>query len=123
MIGLMRFGTTVLAVVAVMAACAVPASAEIVYLQSGRTLSVKAHRYEGESIILTLRGGGEVTCDRTLVDRVVPDEVPYIEPAPPATEGETDLVLAPRALEAETPYGEIISAVAEAHGVDPLLVS
>jgi soluble lytic murein transglycosylase-like protein len=119
----MRFGTTVLAVVAVIAAWAAPASAEIVHLQSGRTLSVKAHRYEGESIILTLRGGGEVTCDRTLVDRVVPDEVPYIEPAPPAAEGEADLVQAPRVLEAETPYGEIISAVAQAHGVDPLLVS
>jgi Transglycosylase SLT domain len=119
----MRLRTTVLAVVAVMAARAVPASAEIVYLQSGRTLSVKAHRYEGESIILTLRGGGEVTCDRTLVDRVLPDEVPYTEPAPPATGGEADLVQAPRVLEAETPYGEIISAVAQAHGVDPLLVS
>ena len=49
------------------AACAVwawaaPASAELVFLTSGRTMSVKAHRIEGESIVLSLRTGGEVTC-------------------------------------------------------------
>ena len=33
---------------------AVPASAEIIFLTSGRTLSVKSHAIEGESVILTL---------------------------------------------------------------------
>ena len=37
---------------------AVPASAEIVVLSSKRTLSVKSHRIDGDSIILTLRCGG-----------------------------------------------------------------
>jgi hypothetical protein len=41
---------------------AVPASAEIVYLTSGKTISVKAHRIDGDFIVMTLRGGGEVTC-------------------------------------------------------------
>ena len=27
------------------------------------------------------RGGGEVTCDRSLIEKIVPDEVPYTEPA------------------------------------------
>ncbi len=54
---------------------AVSASAEIVFLKSGRTLSVRSHRVDGERITLTLRGGGEVTCDKTVVDKIEPDEV------------------------------------------------
>jgi hypothetical protein len=102
---------------------AVPAAAEIVYLQSGGTLSVKGHRYDGDSIILSLRSGGEVTCDRTLIKKIVPDEVPYVEPAPERPSTEADQAEGPRLLEPATPYGEIIAAVSEAHGVDPLLVS
>ena len=41
-----------------------PASAEIVFLSSGRTLSVKGHRVDGDTIVLTLRSGGEVTSTR-----------------------------------------------------------
>ena len=101
-----------------------PASAEIIFLTSGRTLSVKGHRMDGESITLTLRSGGEVTCDKSLVERIAPDEVPHPDPvvetpAPAAVEqstGDTRSVLD------ATPYGEIISAMSQAHGVDPLLV-
>lgn len=100
-----------------------PASAEIVYLTSGRTLSIKSHRADGESLILTLRSGGEVTCDRSLVDKIVPDEVPYQEPqtAQAAAEQAAPSRLAP--LLTAKPYGEIITAMSEAHGVDPMLVS
>ena len=105
---------------------AVPASAEIVHLTSGRTLSVKAHRYDGNSIVLTLRSGGEVTCDRTLVDKIVPDEVPYEEPvsaaAPAAAARPQSRTISPGAVLERTPYGEIIARMSEAHGVDPLLV-
>ena len=105
---------------------AVPASAEIVFLTSGRTLSVKSHRVVGESIVLTLRGGGDVTCDKSLIEKILPDEVPHPEPvaeqakiaqaAQPAVPA-----LDPDILE-KTPYGEIIASVSEAHGVDPMLV-
>ena len=54
--------------------------AELVFLSSGRTLSVKSHRFEGESIVLTLRSGGQITCEAALVERIEPDEVPYPEP-------------------------------------------
>ncbi|MCA1649682.1 MAG: hypothetical protein LC753_05165 [Acidobacteria bacterium] len=64
----------------VLVGTAVPASAEIVFLSSGRTLSVKSHRIDGESVILTLRGGGEVTCDRSLIEKIEADEVPFPEP-------------------------------------------
>ena len=112
---------------------AVPASAEIVFLKSGRTLSVKSHKVDGERITLILRGGGEVTCDKTVIDKIEADEVPYIEPpvekaekvekveqiqeAPVAGLPEQD-----RPVLDGTPYAEIIAAAAEAHGVDPMLV-
>ena len=115
-----RVPVLLLASFAVLAA-AVPATAEIVVLQSGRTLSVKGHRYDGDSIILTLRNGGEVTCDKTLIDKITADEVPYPEPAPAATDAIAPQ--SPRSLEAATPYSEIIAAVSQAHGVDPVLVS
>jgi soluble lytic murein transglycosylase-like protein len=102
---------------------AAPAQAEIVFLTSGRTLSVKSHRFDGESIILTLRSGGEVTCDKSLIEKVLPDEVPYPEPAAESTpaqavQGQQES----STLLDGTPYGEIISSMSEAHGVDPLLV-
>ena len=106
------------------------ASAEIVFLTSGRTLSVKAHRQEGDSMVLSLRAGGEVTFESALVEKIVPDEVPHPdpvpEPDPPAAQAEQDAQKVPsinvQSLLQSTPYGEIISAVSQAHGVDPLLV-
>ncbi|MEO5896380.1 MAG: lytic transglycosylase domain-containing protein [Vicinamibacterales bacterium] len=103
---------------------AVPASAEIVVLTSGRTISVKAHRVDGDLIVLTLRSGGDVTCDKSLIEKILPDEVPYPEPkaadALSQAIGQNDVVN-PALLE-QTPYGEIIASMSEAHGVDPMLV-
>ena len=107
-----------------MGAWAGEAQAEIVFLTSGRSVSVKGHRVAGDQIILTLRTGGEVTCDRSLIDKILPDEVPYPEPivAVAADTGQQPPSPAAGALLSSTPYGEIISAMSEAHGVDPLLV-
>jgi soluble lytic murein transglycosylase-like protein len=106
-----------LAAGALTALSAVPAAAEIVYLSSGRTLSVRGHRAEGESIVLMLRAGGEMICDRALVDRIEPDEVPYPEPeTAPASETQASVELA------AVPYGELIDDLSAAHGVDPILV-
>ena len=107
------------------AAMALPASAEIVYLSSKRTLSVKAHRVDGDSIILTLRGGGEVTCDKSLIEKIVPDEVPYTEAdeqRPVGTTGTAVAASPAQDLLEGTPYGEVIAAVSQANGVDPMLV-
>jgi Transglycosylase SLT domain len=101
-----------------------PASAEIAVLGSGQTLAIKGHRIiDGDRIVLQLRNGGEVTCDKTLVEKILPDEVPFKEPqqAPVATVA--DAVMADLADPMEMgPYGEIITSVAQTHGVDPLLV-
>jgi hypothetical protein len=101
-----------------------PARAEIVVLGSGQTISVKSHRVEGDRIILQMRSGGEVTCDKTLVEKILPDEVPFKEPQAPAVAAEAEAAepQAPVSAFAMGPYGEIITAVAQTHGVDPLLV-
>ncbi len=92
------------------------ASAELVFLSSGRTLSVKSHRLEGSSMVLVLRSGGEIACDPSLVTEIRPDEVPYPEPAPPLAAAD-----AVPALDAG-PYAEMIDQLSAAHGVDAKLV-
>jgi Transglycosylase SLT domain len=100
---------------------AAPASAEVVLLTSGRTLTVKSHRIDGENIVLKMRDGGEVTCDKSLIEKIVPDEIPYVEPTPPAEAVQAPEVNESPALPA-SPYTEIITTMSEAHGVNPMLV-
>ena len=112
------------AVALALLATAAPASAEIVFLSSGRTLSVRGHRVDGDKIVLTLRSGGEVTCDKDLIEKIDPDEVPYLDPDAPRAEPASTPAVADQddsALDG-TPYGEIIAAASEAHGVNPMLV-
>jgi soluble lytic murein transglycosylase-like protein len=102
------FGVTVLS--------AVSAHAELVFFSSGRSLSVTGHRREGASLVLRLRGGGEIVCEGSVVARIEPDEVPYPEP-------EAALPAPPRqAVDVAAPFGAIIDAVAAAHGVNARLV-
>jgi soluble lytic murein transglycosylase-like protein len=117
----LRILVFLLVVTFALAGTVVPASAEIVFLQSGRSLSVKSHRVDGESIVLTLRSGGEVTCDKSLIEKILPDEVPYPEPAPePAPQAQQSAGAA--AALRPGPYSEIITSMSQAHGVDPMLV-
>ena len=101
------------------------ASAEIVFMSSGRTVSVKNHTNVGDSVVLTLRSGGEVTIDKTLIEKIEADEVPHPDPAPevpvpaPAVPQPT---VERGSLLRETAYSELIASAAEAHGVDPILV-
>jgi len=105
---------------------AAPARAELVFFDTGRSMSVKSHRIDGESLILALRGGGEVTCDRSVITKIEPDEVPYPEPAV-----EVDVRPKPdatgvdamgSAAAARARYGDMIDKVAARHGVDARLV-
>jgi Transglycosylase SLT domain len=95
-----------------------PARAEIVFFASGRTMSVKSHHTDGESLVLTLRNGGEIVCEPSLVARITPDEVPYPEPEPVAA------APAPPVLQAEVavPYGDIIDKMAAEQEVSAKLV-
>jgi len=95
---------------------AAPARAEIAYFQNGRTLSIKEHHVDGDSLVLTLRTGGQIVCETSVIARFVPDEVPYPEP-----EVEKP-VAAPEPVAAAVPYGELIDKVAAEHGVPVKLV-
>ena len=99
----------------VISLAAVPARAELVYFTTGRTLSIKSHRVDGDSIVLALRTGGEIITDASVVARIGPDEVPYPEDFPPAPPPVA-------ATQAVGPYGAIIDRVATEQGVSPQLV-
>src|SRR6266480_5201030 len=60
-------------------AASAPAKAELVYFANGRTISIKSHRVDGETLVLTLRAGGEIVCSPSAIARIAPDEVPYPE--------------------------------------------
>jgi soluble lytic murein transglycosylase-like protein len=85
---------------------AAPARAEIVFFADGRTMSVQGHRRDAGTLVLTMRGGGEITCDPSAIVTIAPDEIPY-EP-----EGDPNTAEAPPRA----------AAPVSRHGVDPHLV-
>jgi transglycosylase-like protein with SLT domain len=106
---------------------AAPARAELVFFSTGRVLSVKAHRTEGESVVLTLRSGGEMICEQSIVARIEPDEIPYPEDKPLAEETayvspDAAPLEASAQLQTDARYEPIIVRVAAQHGIDPTLV-
>ena len=99
-------------------AISTPARAEIVFFHTGRTLSVKSHKIDGETLVLTLRNGGEIVCEPSVVASIEPDEVPYPEPeaAPAVSDGDGTLSrLISR-------YSTIIDKLSAEHSVDARLV-
>lgn len=111
--------TLALAVLAWLLA-APPVRAELVFLSSGRNLSVREVRTVGESVVLVLRDGGEVICPASLIARITPDEMPYPEPVAAAEPAAHD----PEAAEpdAPVPYAALIDRSSTRHGVDARLV-
>ena len=108
-------------------AFALPVHAELVLLSSGRTMSAAAVTFDGTQATIKLRGGGEVTCDRALVVRVDPDEVPWVDPnvaAPAGTPASaaTMPAIAPGVLKIPAAYEALVARLAAAHGVDARLV-
>jgi Transglycosylase SLT domain len=100
------------------------ARAELVFFATGRTMSVKGHRTEGATLVLTLRSGGEIICEPSLIARITPDEVPYPEPEPEPAPPELE-VAAPHVgdqLKVNQRYSAIIERVSAEQGVDPQLV-
>ncbi len=94
-----------------------PASAELIFFTGDRAMSVQSHRFDGESIVVTLRGGGEMIFSRALVSAIKPDEVPWDDPpaaVPPPH--------ASAALLEHTPFDALIEQASSAHGLDVRLV-
>lgn len=102
------------------------AGADIVFFTTGRTMSVRSHRVEGESLIVALRDGGEATFPVSIVARIAPDEVPYPDEAAAGDaspgEGSAERAAADAARLASQPFADLISTVSAANGVDPALV-
>jgi hypothetical protein len=108
-------------------AVAAPAGADLVVLSSGRVMSASSVALTADTATIRLRGGGEVTCDRALVVRVDPDETPWVDPSGAAAPGQAGdpagSTTAPvRAVEIPAAYREIITRLAEAHGVEARLI-
>ncbi len=103
-----------------LAASAVPARAELVFFASGRALSVKALRSQGDhEFVLYLRSGGEIVCDRNLIAKVGPDEFEYSDEVLEALPFAKALIEPPAIPER---FREMISRSAKVHGVDPRVV-
>jgi soluble lytic murein transglycosylase-like protein len=98
-------------------AAARQASAELIFFAADRTMSVKSHRFEGDAIVVTLRSGGEMTFDRSLIAKIGSDEVPYDEPSMAAAPSEE-----PAELAGPTAYDPIIQRASTRHGVPERLV-
>ena len=96
---------------------AAPAHAELAFFMSGRSMSIKSHRLEGDSLVLTLRSGGEIICEPSVIASIEPDDVPYPERPGPGTSRVADggSLLSTR-------YGALIDKASAANGVDPKLV-
>jgi soluble lytic murein transglycosylase-like protein len=103
-------------------AIATPASAELIFFSEQRSMSVASHRFEGDRVIVTLRGGGEMSFDRTLISKVTPDEVPYTEDATGEAKPDAMQIVAGRRLAGKTAYDPIIKSAATKHDVDPRIV-
>jgi hypothetical protein len=103
-------------------AIATPASAELIFLSEQRSMSVAGHRFEGDRVIVSLRGGGEMSFDRALIARIAPDEVPYPDADTGETTESTEAVAASRGPAGSTVYDPIIERAATRHDVDARIV-
>jgi hypothetical protein len=103
---------------------AAPARADLVFFDSGRSLSVKSYTVDGDSLVLTLRTGGQIICERAVITHIEPDEVPYPEPEPVsgAGPGRPAAIAAVAAAGPATPYGDLIDRLSEEQNVSARVV-
>ena len=92
-----------------------PPSAEFVHFSSGRVMSVVGHRVEGDTIVLSLKGGGEVVYGASLIDWIELDTRPRFPPA-------QNLEPVPKRPVPVKPYAELVQNASEQHGIDPVLL-
>jgi hypothetical protein len=81
------------------------ARGEIAVLENGHTLKLDGHRADGDEVVLTLRGGGEMSVPAWTVRGFVPDEV-------------MDEIVAPPGADVRA----LAEAAARRHGLPPELV-
>jgi soluble lytic murein transglycosylase-like protein len=113
-----RAAAAAAAFLAVTSGAARPAYAELAFFANGRSLSIKGHAVDGNSLVLTLRNGGQMVVGADLITRFEPDEVPYPEPEP---EIPPPTAAAP-ARTGPSPYDHLIEKYSKAEAVDARLV-
>jgi soluble lytic murein transglycosylase-like protein len=86
------------------------AHADIALLSTGTTLKVSAQRREGDTVFLSLKGGGEVGVAASALRGVVPDEV-LDEVVPAATAGKDIAALAVEAARRHSLDPDLVRAV------------
>jgi soluble lytic murein transglycosylase-like protein len=113
-----------LVLTAMLALSVVPARAEIVFFNNGRNMSIESHRADGDTVVMQMRGGGEMTMEASLIASIEPDEIPHPAPAPAAAEPDVPALPAVPAVRIEPPprLDRIIDKVAREQGVDATLV-
>jgi hypothetical protein len=100
-----------------------PARADLVFFTSGRSMSVKSHRVEGDTIVLVLRQGGEMTAAASAIARIGPDEVAYPEPGIDVHASPGSNLTPDQLLQTDpSSFGPLIDRKAAEHGVNPALV-
>jgi hypothetical protein len=119
----MRLGL-ILCTLVVSITAAAPARAELVFFQSGRAMSVRAIRSDGDAIVLQLRSGGDIHCDKSLIVKVEPDEVEYPEDVLQALPFARTIIFEPPPPPAiPEQYRELVTQTAAKHGVDARVVN
>ena len=103
-------------------AIATPASAELIFFSEQRSMSIASHRFEGDRVIVALRGGGEMSFDRALIAKITADEVPYAEEATAETKPHVMPMVGSRGLAGKTAYDPIIESAASKHDIDARIV-
>jgi len=95
--------------------------ARLAVFVDGRVLKVEDAVLEGESIVLSLPGGGRLTVPATRIDRVVADEVPSDLPVPEAPPCSPDWADEP--LPSGVPFRGEITAAARSADLNPWLLA
>jgi len=115
------------AALAILAAAAAPAGAELVVFADGGWLKVASYEVRGERVRLGLHGGGAMTVALSRVERVVDDEVvrlAAVEPEEAAVAaGGPEWRFAAGGAAPATPFGAEIFSAAERHGLHPALIA
>jgi len=96
-----------------------PARAEQAFFENGNSISIKGHRIDGDSVVLTLRDGGEMVSSSSNIVRFGPDEGSYQEPAPTASPVVSPVLASSSEVR---PYGDLIDSLSATHGVSANLV-
>jgi len=116
--------TVALALVATLAAPA--ARAELVLLQGGDVLKVKAYEMGPEQARLILPSGGVLTLSVLRIDRILADEIvpaPEVPPSEAIQIAGVALAFPADAIAPTTPYGDVVLDAARKFQVNPTVVA